>query len=184
MRFKYNLGNNITPNNIECVIRPAEIKDAQLISQQRNYGDWKFLGDSSLYSTFETEQWLKNLPRSSKRYMVDLIPGSVTIGIIRIDHIDLTSRHCFVGLDIYDDYKGKGLATPIYKTLINYLFRDANFNTLYLYVLESNERAIHIYNKLGFKECGRMPNYVFRDGDYQDYIAMYLSRSEWKNEHN
>jgi len=41
-------------------------------------------------------------------------------------------------------------------------------------VFSTNERAIHVYEKVGFKEVGRYPNYIFKDGKYIDKVDMIL----------
>jgi RimJ/RimL family protein N-acetyltransferase len=53
-------------------------------------------------------------------------------------------------------------------------------NALYLKVLETNEKAYSLYKKLGYKENGRIPQQIFRNGSYHDYIHMSLLRDEWK----
>ena len=51
-------------------------------------------------------------------------------------------------------------------------------------MVEGNDRAYHLYESLGFKECGRVPNAnKYDDGTYSDDILMVLSlRDEGRNE--
>ena len=44
-----------------------------------------------------------------------------------------------------------------------------------LFVFGTNERAIHVYKKVGFREAGRNPNFIFRDGEYIDHVNMILA---------
>ena len=43
---------------------------------------------------------------------------------------------------------------------------------LTLGVFSSNDRAMHVYNKVGFKETGRFPKEICKDGKYIDHIIM------------
>jgi RimJ/RimL family protein N-acetyltransferase len=43
---------------------------------------------------------------------------------------------------------------------------------LTLSVYATNERAKHVYQKLGFVETGRIPKKFFKEGKYVDEITM------------
>ena len=45
-----------------------------------------------------------------------------------------------------------------------------------LEVLESNENATYLYKKLGFKECGRIPNGIkLKNGNYSEKKEGHLA---------
>jgi RimJ/RimL family protein N-acetyltransferase len=57
------------------------------------------------------------------------------------------------------------------KTLMEYA--DATgLKVLTLAVLETNKCAIHVYEKVGFAQTGRVPKKYFKDGKYIDGIIM------------
>lgn len=39
-------------------------------------------------------------------------------------------------------------------------------------VFETNSRAKHVYEKLGFHECGRIPGEIYKNGQYIDHLTM------------
>jgi len=41
-----------------------------------------------------------------------------------------------------------------------------------LCVFSGNERAIHVYEKVGFRETGRVPKMIYKNGEYKDHIIM------------
>jgi UDP-4-amino-4,6-dideoxy-N-acetyl-beta-L-altrosamine N-acetyltransferase len=58
-------------------------------------------------------------------------------------------------------------------------------HTLKLEVLENNERAINFFKKLGFKEEGRLREFVFKEDIWYDAIIMGITEKEYKeNEEN
>lgn len=184
----------VNTKDLKFYVRPVELDDIDVYSicSNRNDNDRFFLKDVNLYSETKTREWLKNLPSTSKRFMVCVAnpnekhPINIffpdNIGVIRIDLIDYVNSNCQIGLDIFEKFKGKGLAIPIYRWLLNHLFYELNFNSVYLEVTETNTRAIHIYEKLGFKIDGRLRNRIFREGTYWDTLYMSLLRREYKNE--
>ena len=101
------------------------------------------------------------------------------IGLVRIDRIDNVNRNCAVGLDLVGAFRGRGLSAKIYAWLLDYLFHQLNMHMVYLEVLASNERAIHVYKRIGFHIDGRLRQKVFRNGAYEDSILMSLLRSEY-----
>ena len=157
--------------------RPAEPRDAVKICTERNNGDRNFLHRASLYSVTETENWLKNLSVASQRIIIE--NDNKYVGIIRVDDIDRINSCCQIGLDIFDEYKGKGISYQAYQWLLQYLFEDLNFNSVYLEVIETNVRAKHVYIKLGFEVTGRFPQRVFREGKYISSIHMTMLRNEY-----
>jgi RimJ/RimL family protein N-acetyltransferase len=50
--------------------------------------------------------------------------------------------------------------------------RRAGLKTIQLEVFANNPRAIHVYEKTGFKETGRIPKKMLRNGKFIDSIVM------------
>ena len=76
-----------------------------------------------------------------------------------------------IGIIIKRGYRDLGIGTEMLRTLISQA-KTMCLKLLKLSVYSSNERAIHVYNKLGFKETGRIPNGLFKNGKYLDDIIM------------
>ena len=68
----------------------------------------------------------------------------------------------------------KGYGTDAIKLIINFAFNELRLHNIRLDVLEFNERAIHVYEKCGFKEYGRRHEAMYRDGKYIDLIEMEI----------
>lgn len=175
---------------MEVWIKPTELADVPAIVALRNDpATFMHLHDATHYNEAQTENWLRHLHTTSKRYSVfpwtnspqtPVVLGPF-IGLVRIDRIDSVSRNCAIGLDLAPEHRGQGLSAKVYHWLLDYLFHQLNMHMLYLEVLESNERAQHVYERLGFKIDGRLRQRVFRNGAYEDSILMSLLRSEYES---
>ena len=79
----------------------------------------------------------------------------------------------YIGLgdfEIYPEYQNKGYGTKALKELISKLKLD--YDLIYCYVDKNNDRAVHIYSKLGrIKDTGEQFMCVFYDktGEYSTY---------------
>lgn len=71
---------------------------------------------------------------------------------------------------IHPEYEGKGLGTVLVTHMIQYA-KVNNINSMTLEVRESNTRARGLYEKLGFRSCGKRPNY-YQDSK-EDAVIMW-----------
>ena len=70
-------------------------------------------------------------------------------------------------------YREAGIGTVVLETLIRES-RSEGLEILTLRVYSENDRAIHVYEKVGFKETGRIPGAVKRDGRIRDLVTMTM----------
>lgn len=131
-------------------------------------------------SVVQQQEWFKAIStsRTSRRYILRDRTTSMFVGMFRVDMVDNVNKSVMVGLDIVPDFRGRGLSYETYECFLQYYFNTCGFNRVYLLVLETNEKAIHIYKKLGFVEEGRQRKAIFRGGKYVDYIMMSILRQE------
>ena len=79
-----------------------------------------------------------------------------------------------VGIALFERYTGAGLGRLMMKRLLEKA-KEEGFEQAELTVVEGNDRALHLYESLGFKECGRIPNANrYDDGTYSDDIRMII----------
>ena len=84
-----------------------------------------------------------------------------------------TAHRAGLGIAIFQQFSGRGLGTVMLEKLLKEAKR-AGFEQMELDVVSGNERAIGLYKKLGFAECGRIPDGMrFDDGTSFDRITMY-----------
>lgn len=167
--------------NVKVWFRQAQLGDAGFFVEVRDAETVEYLHDGRLYGWDDTYGWLASIQDSLTTVRHIVYINDTKVGIVRIDHIDLWNMNMMLGMDLHKNYRGKGYAKPIWKLLLDKVFKGEGMHAVYLEVLASNERAIHIYKKLGFKEDGRIPEKVLKNGVYIDSIHMSLLQKDWRN---
>ena len=82
-----------------------------------------------------------------------------------------TERHGGLGIAVSKKFRDFGIGVEMMRTLVKES-RRAGLKTLELEVFANNPRAIHVYEKTGFKQAGRIPKKMFRNGKFIDSIVM------------
>ena len=65
------------------------------------------------------------------------------------------------------------------RIIVRYAFEELGLHRLTLNVFGYNTRAIHVYEKVGFKIEGHVPEAVHREGKRWDVVYMGLLRKDW-----
>ncbi|HXX87193.1 MAG TPA: GNAT family N-acetyltransferase [Candidatus Acidoferrum sp.] len=78
-----------------------------------------------------------------------------------------------IGIAIREGYRDVGIGTEMMKTLLEQA-RKIGLKVLTLFTFESNRRAIHVYENVGFVQTGKIPRKFFREGKYIDEVIMTL----------
>lgn len=107
-------------------------------------------------------------------FIDDHMVADVTIGR------DLRGRkrtyHCAIlGIIVHKEYRGDGIGETLMRIAIDEARRVlSGVRIITLWFLAPNEAAKHLYEKIGFKECGRVPEGVWYRDAYVDHVHMML----------
>lgn len=84
-------------------------------------------------------------------------------------------RHrCGIGLGIVKEFWANGIGTIFMQNAIS-AAKDIGYEQMELEVVSTNERAIGLYEKMGFVRFGVQPNmFKYEDGSYADVALMAL----------
>lgn len=82
-------------------------------------------------------------------------------------HID--DKTLSLALSVLKSFRRQGIATALMKNLLEKILAE-NFNQVSLSVQKSNEIALNLYKKLGFK--------IFRENKFDDDLIMIFRRSD------
>ncbi len=85
-----------------------------------------------------------------------------------------------VGADLHHEFRGRGLGYASWQAFLDFLFATLDLYSVSLEVLACNERAYHLYQKLGFQYEGRKRGAILRNGSRIDSIFMSILKSEWE----
>ena len=126
-------------------------------------------------------KWLYEPPSDMQRYAMVLIERDVLIGSISIHNIDHLNRNAFIGIFIGDEEcRGKGYGAEAIRLILEYGFKTLNLHNIMLTVHADNCAAIACYKKVGFREEGRLREWVYKNGNYIDKIYMGILAQEFE----
>jgi putative acetyltransferase len=77
----------------------------------------------------------------------------------------------YLGVGVAKNKRGIGVGRSIVKALLE-LAKKAGLRIVFLDVFATNTVAISLYEKMGFKEVGRIPKGILRGGNYIDLVRM------------
>jgi diamine N-acetyltransferase len=140
----------------------------------------EYFGQVFPMSMPDEEAWYEGMleDRTVRNFAVDLEGQHVGgAGFGRIDPRNASAEvGLFIGLpELWD----QGVGTDVLKTILRFGFEEMNLNRIALRVFAGNERAVHLYEKVGFQHEGRMRQAEFRHGRYHDLLWMSVLREEW-----
>lgn len=137
-----------------------------------------------LYSLEETERFITMIssqPDAKGYIIIDKKTGE-DVGIISLINIDYKNRSTEFIIDIgAKNIWGKGIGTKSISLILEYAFDELNLNRVYLQVFSFNERAISLYEKMGFSHEGRAREGIYRGGKWYDIVNMGILKSEYDN---
>lgn len=129
-------------------------------------------------ATLETEsRWLADV-------LIGVEMGTCISIVAEIDgktvgHTMVTVLHGFekhrgrLGISVAKEYRDIGIGHELMKTALEES-RKAGLLLVELGVFANNTRAVHLYQKLGFKEVGRIPKKIYRKDHFFDELEMSL----------
>jgi RimJ/RimL family protein N-acetyltransferase len=89
------------------------------------------------------------------------------------------SRCADLGIAISEpDYRDGGYGTDAMRTACRFGFEMMNLHRIELTVYDWNERAIRVYEKVGFRHEARYRQAMWREGRYVDLLLMGLLKGE------
>lgn len=140
---------------------PAEMFSAKKLK------DWQ---EKSVEAGFKPESY---------RFSIRTLADDRLIGFLGL-WLDLIHADVWVGIGIGDrEYWSKGCGTDAMKLAVQFAFRELGARRVSLGLYAYNERALRVYEKVGFRVEGRTRQDVLRDGKRYDSIWMGILREEW-----
>jgi len=171
----------LTDENVKLVVLEERHLD-DIMKGWNNLELRQFLGSYIPHSRETEREWIANTiedmnKRRSFVFAIERITDEAFIGTIGLHDIDWLSRTCVLGIAIHNpEHWGKGLGTEALRLIINFGWNHLNLRRIELSVHDFNERAKHVYEKLGFIEFGVAHAKYFIKGKYVNTHYMELFR--------
>jgi len=120
----------------------------------------------------EERRWFDRGKKEGMLYLIARVEGRVVGGASIHPRRGKNSHVADFGVFICDGYRNLGLGTKLTKTFIE-IAKERGIEILQLSVYATNKRALYVYRKCGYQECGRFTRDIkFSDGTYTDRILM------------
>ena len=177
MKNPFLIGNKI-------YLRAFEEGDEEMIALSENHPDPR----ETLFYAFPTspEQNLKKWrekrdDHNSIGFVIVLKEKDRPVGVTSLERIDWVGRMATFYIAIAEkQYWSGGFGSEATSMMIDYTFATLNLNRLQLHVSVENERAVKVYERLGFKVEGTLKQAMFHNNRYIDFHLMAILRDEWK----
>lgn len=169
-------------NGMECCLRNGVESDGQAVLDNFNltHGETDYLlsyPDETSFDAMRESQFLKHKAESANEIEILAVIDGVVVGTAGIDAVGtkFKIRHrAEFGISVLKKYWGVGIGRALMEACIQ-CAKEAGYVQLELTVVADNERAIALYQKAGFVECGRNPKgFRSRTAGFQETVTMRL----------
>jgi RimJ/RimL family protein N-acetyltransferase len=173
-------------HGLHIFLRPATTKDIDDYLRLLNDPEGaRLTGTQQAFTKKDTIKWLEKISQTHTD-RVDLMiiekeTGSL-VGEVVLNEIDSDNRsaNIRIAMNLSLPVLGKGYGSDALRLMIQYGFEKLKLHRISLSVFIFNERAIHVYEKLGFHREGVLRDVLFDGELYHSEIVMGLLESEWQ----
>ncbi|MGW4212602.1 GNAT family N-acetyltransferase [Lentzea sp. NPDC004789] len=130
----------------------------------------RLTGTHATFTLEDYEAYIERTLNDPDRYTRAITENGRFIGEVVLT-INPPNRSAGMRIALWDGF-GKGYGTAAIKHVLDHAFNVRDLHRVDLEVYEFNERAIHVYKKLGFREEGRLRDALLWDGVFHDAIVM------------
>ncbi|MEZ5277312.1 MAG: GNAT family protein [Opitutaceae bacterium] len=165
----------------EILIREADPEDAAAILAYIDEvaGETDFLGfgrgEFDLDLEKETKYLEEQRDSNNSVYLLAMMDGEIAGTLSYTGGRRARTRHTGeLGITVRRRYWGQGIGSLLMESLIAWARSSGVVTKLDLLVRTDNERAIQLYERMGFEREGRIRHAVHIDGVYHDALCMGL----------
>lgn len=164
----------------ELIIDRAQQRDAEEYCKISNQGfkETRYLSRSSEDEGISLEScrgFIEDVVNSEKetllvaKYMDRIVGFGDILGCLNRSKM---KHKCDLNVFVLKEFWGLGIGSTLMKALIDFAY-DAGYEKIDLSVADDNERAVKLYERMGFEVTGREVHALkHADGDYSDWVMM------------
>ncbi|MEV0310045.1 GNAT family N-acetyltransferase [Nonomuraea fuscirosea] len=137
------------------------------------------------HGTFEVDRlraWYATRGEHADRLDLVIMADGEVVGEIVLNELDAHNLSCNLRIALVGPRAfGKGYGTEAIELLLAHAFTATPIHRISLGVYTFNERARHVYKKIGFVEEGVERDALLWDGEWHDAVLMSVLRPEWQS---
>jgi len=165
-------------------LRPLEMDDVDFMyhSTNNDVEMRRLTGTPTLFARRQLEQYILRQPEDDTRVSFGVVrrEDDVLMGEVVINDINRNSRSASFRIALSDAFTGQGSGTEATSLMLHYGFGMLNLHRIELDVYTINERAIHVYEKVGFKREGLKRQSWYYDHQFYDTVMMSILEDEYR----
>jgi RimJ/RimL family protein N-acetyltransferase len=126
-------------------------------------------------------QWYATRGEQADRLDLAIMAGEEYVGEVVLNELDKHNLSCnlriaLIGARVF----GKGYGTEAIELVLGHAFATTPLHRISLGVFAFNERARHVYKKIGFVEEGILRDSLLWQGEWHDSVSMSMLRPDWR----
>ncbi|GAB6930419.1 GNAT family protein [Paenibacillus sp. JCM 10914] len=156
-----------------------EVYYALLLDPESN----RLTGTQQEISKESVAAWIQNIRMEHADRVDMMIAVEATdelIGEVVLNEIDSVNRSANIRILISNQHSNRGFGTEAIKLMLQHGFEQVGLHRIELGVYEFNPRAIHVYEKIGFKREGILRDALYWNGEFHDMIMMSMIEDEYR----
>lgn len=170
----------------EVILKPITEDDTNNILKWRNSS---IVQNNFIFREILTKEmhlnWLKTKVFTGEVIQYIIYRGDIPIGSVYYRDIDKKNRCAEFGIFIGEpEYLGCGFGYLSTKAFIEYGFMELGLDLIKLRVIDSNKRASHVYEKIGFKIINKDIEISYPSGEKVNVIYMEITQSNFFDDKN
>lgn len=168
-------------------LRAIELEDLRKLVEWRNTAEiMDYFYEKEPLSLEMQRRWFEgylNRIEKEKYYMIETLSGDKPMGTISLYNVDWRNRHCEFGrFFLWDeDLRGKGYGKEAIELILDFGFSHLNMRKIYCTTYNDNDRALGLYESVGFLRDGVLRQHIFRHGKFIDLILLSILSTEWSD---
>ena len=180
--MKFEPVNILLKNGKSIFIREAKVEDAaKLILTIKKYveeSEYIPYAEREFNPTLEEEEkWIQFFIENDNNLLLLVLVDNQIIGNISINGSQrkMLKHTACIGVGLLKEFRGFGIGSLLFESMIKWAKNNSALEYLWLETYHTNKIGLTIYEKYGFVEVGREPNFVkISTTDYVDNVTMSL----------
>ena len=148
-----------------------------------SFNSYKYTGSKVIITKVGVKNFISKICSDNSRVDFFIVnkESNEIVGEVVINDIDWQNRSANIRIAIFQEQNyNKEYGTDALLVALNFGFGMYNLHRIELQVYSFNKRAIHVYEKIGFKREGILRDCLYFDNKYYDAIVMSILHTEFK----